>query len=112
MQGVTTHVSAPKKDTDKTTALKKNPYTRGVTPYLMIILFNLRLTACLSTRFLTKAGQSSSAAEITCPKYLKEVTISRGSPYTLKALDVTALSSSSARRRHFCLAPFLHCVVC
>ena len=57
----------------------------------MIILVNLRFTAYVFARFLTRTRQSLSAAEITCSKYLKEVTIYRGSPYALKALDVNTL---------------------
>ena len=90
--------------------LKTNLETRSADPYLLIIPVNLNHTACGFARFLSTSGQSASAAEITCPKHLKDFTISRGRLYTLKALHVTALSSS-ARRRHFCSAPFLHCAV-
>ena len=97
--------------TDWTTSLKKNPDTRGAAPSLLRILINLHHTARALARFLTTPDQSSSAAEITRPKYLKEVTISRGRPYALKDLDVTALSSYTASLRHFFSAPFLHCAV-
>ena len=98
---------APKSITDWTTALKKNPDARGAAPSLMRIFVNLRHTACNFARFLTTAGQSPSAADITCPNYLKEATIYRGRPYALKELDVTALSSSAARRSLFRPPPLL-----
>ena len=106
--GVTIQASAPKSSTDWTTALNTNLDTRGEAPSLLIILVSLRHTACALSKFLTNAGQSFSTAEITRPNYLKDVTISRGRPYVLKALEMTALCSSSARRRLFCSAPFLH----
>ena len=77
MQGVTTHVSAPKSSTDWITALKKNPYTCGTSTYLLIILVNLRHTVCAFSRFLTTAEQSLSASEITWPKYLKAFSTKR-----------------------------------
>ena len=111
MQGVTTQVYVPKSSTDWTTALDKNPNTRVAAPSLMRIRVILCHTTRALVRFPTTTGQSSSAAEIARPKYLKEVAISRGHPYTLKALEVTALSSSSARRFLFISFPFLHCTV-
>ena len=111
MRGVTTHVSVPKSSTDWTTNLKKNLDTRSAASSLLIILVNLRHNACAFARFMTTANQLSSAADITCPKYLKEVTISRGCPYVLKDLDVTTLSSSAAMLCCFRSAPFLHCAV-
>ena len=77
----------------------------------MIILIGLRHTARALSKFLKTSGQSSSTAEITCPNYLKEVTIFRGLPYALKALDVIALSYSASRRCLLCSAPFLHYVM-
>ena len=111
MQGVTTQVSALKISTDCTIYLKKNTDTRGAAPSLMRILVNLCHTSHALARFMTTAGQSSSADDITCPNYLKEVTIPRGCPYALKALDVTALSASSTRHCLFLYSPFFHCSV-
>ena len=91
--------------------LKKNPYTRGVAPSLLWILVSLFHTAHSLSRFLNTAVQPLSDAEITCPNYLKEVTIFRGHTYALKALDVTALSYSASRCRLFRSASFLHCAV-
>ena len=108
MWGVTTQVSAPKSSTDWTIDLDKNPDTRGAAPSLMNIFFSLLHTSRALSRFLTTSGQSSSAAEITRPNYFKEVTISRGRPYALKVLEVTALSSSAVRRRLFLSTPFFH----
>ena len=56
--GATTHVSAPKRNTDWTTALKKNPYTHGLTPSLLIILNIIGQTVYTFSRFWTNAGQS------------------------------------------------------
>ena len=112
MRGVTTQVSAPKSSTGWTTALNKNQDTPGAAPSLLRIRISLCHTACALGRFLTTTDQLFSAAETTCPKYLKDVTISRGHTYALKALDVTNLSSSYARRRLFRSAPFLHCAMC
>ena len=89
----------------------KNPDTRGAAPSLLIILVNLCITARNFARFLTTAGQLPSAAEITSPNYLKEVTISRGHTYTLKALAMTSLSSSASRQSRFLPTPFLHYTV-
>ena len=111
MQGVTTQVSAPKISTDWTTDLNKNTDTRGASYSLMIILGNSHHASLAFPRFCTTSAQSLSAAEITCPKYLKEVTISRGSSYALKALEVISLSSSSVSCRLFRPAPFLHYTV-
>ena len=112
MRGVANQVSVPKISTDWTTNLKKNPDTRGATPSLLKIRVNLCHTTRASDRFLTTAGQSPLATEITRPKYLKEVTISRGHLYALKALDVNAFSSSAARRSLFRSVSFLHYAVC
>ena len=109
MQGVTTQVSAPKSITYWTKDLKKNSDTCGATPSLLRIRIILCHTTRAIARFLTTTVQSSSATEITRPKYLKEVTISRGRPYALKVLDVTALSFSATRRHLFCCATFFHC---
>ena len=111
IRGVTTQVSAPKISTNWTTNLKKNQDTRSAALSLLRIIFNLCHTTRALVRFLTTTGQSFSAADITRPKYLKQVTISRGSPYLLKSIYVTGISSSSARRSLFIYSPFLHCAV-
>ena len=80
MQGVTTHVFAPKRSTACITALKKNPETWGVAPSLLSIHDILLHTAFYWAKLLTTAGQSLFVAEITRTRYLKEVTISRGRP--------------------------------
>ena len=111
MRGVTTHVSAPKSSTYWTTALKKSD-TCDAVPSLLRILVSLRHADRALARFMTTAGHSLSVAEITRPKYLKDFAISRGIPYVMKALDVTALSSSFIRRRLLRSAPFSYCAVC
>ena len=111
MQGVTTQVSAPKSSINWTTALKKNTDTRSTVPPMLRIIVNLRHTARAFVRFLNTAEKASPIADITCPKYLKEITISRGSTYAMNALEVTDLSSSADRRRIFCYAPFFHSAV-
>ena len=80
MRGVTTQVYEPKINTACTTALKKNPGNCGSDPSLMSILVVLFHTALAQDKLLTTAGQLSSAADITRPRYQKEVTITRGSP--------------------------------
>ena len=75
MQGITTHVSAPKSNTNCILAWKKNPYTCGPSPSLIRILVILLQTAHALFRFRITAGQSSSAADITLPVYLKDGTI-------------------------------------
>ena len=79
MRGVTTQVSAPNISTTCITALK-NPDTRGVATYLMRMCDILFHTVFAQAKFLTTVSQSSSVAEITRPRYLKEVTIPRGRP--------------------------------
>ena len=80
MQGLTTQVSDPKRNTACTTDLKKNPDTRVSAPYLLSIIVILFNTALSRDNLLTTAGQLSSADEINRPRYQKEVTISRGRP--------------------------------
>ena len=111
MRGVTTQVSAPKSSINWTTALKKNTDTRSTVPPMLRILVNLRPTARAFVRFLNTAEKASPIADITCPKYLKEITISRGSKYAMNALEVTDLSSSADRRHIFCYTPLFHSAV-
>ena len=80
MQGVTTQVSDPKSSTACTTSLKKKPDIRGAAPSLLRMRVILLQTALDRDKFFTTAGQLLSAAKIICPRYLKEVTISRGCP--------------------------------
>ena len=80
MRGVTIHVSNPKRSTACTKALKKKPYTRGAAPSLMRMRAILLKTALAQEKFFTTVGQLSSTANINRPRYLKEVTISRGRP--------------------------------
>ena len=80
MWGVTTHISAPNRNTYWKTALKKNTDNRSLTPSLLRILSVLHQTVRVFARFWTTAGHSSSATDITIPWYLKDVTISRGRP--------------------------------
>ena len=60
--------------------LKNNPDIRGAAPSLLRMHAILLQTALARDKFLTTTGQLLSATEIICPRYLKEVTISRGSP--------------------------------
>ena len=53
----------------------------------------------------TTAGQSSSPAVITCPRYLNAITFYNSSPKASKFLSVLSLNSTSANRRLFCSAP-------
>ena len=85
--------------------------TRGSATSLIMILVILCHIAHAFARFLNTKGQSSFAADITFPRYLKEVIIYRRRPYEMKSLDVTALSSSYYKRSCFRLSPFLHYVV-
>ena len=75
MRGVTTQVSYPKSSTACTTAFK-----RGTALYLLMMRAILLQTALSQDNFLTTSGHSLSAAKITHPSYLKEITISRGGP--------------------------------
>ena len=111
MRWVTTQVSAPKSSTTWTTALKKKPDTCGATPSLLWMRDILLQTLPARDKFFITSGQSSSASEITRPRHLEEVTISRGRPWLLKSLTVTSLYSSAANRRLFRSAPWLHCAM-
>ena len=51
VQGVTTHISTSKSNTDWTTDLKKNLDTRGLAPSLIRILFIILQTARAFIRF-------------------------------------------------------------
>ena len=80
MQGVTSHVYVPKSNTTCTMALKKKPDTRGSVPYLLSILIILFHTSLAREKFLSTFVKPLFAADITCPRYRKEVTISKGLP--------------------------------
>ena len=112
MQGVTTQVYAPKISTKGTTSLKKNLDNRGPAPSLLRICVSLRHTTSALASFLTAAGHSSSATEITRPKYLKQVSISRGRPYALKALEATAPSHLPMPGTFSLASPHSHIVPC
>ena len=87
-QGVTTQVYEPKYITNWITALKKNLYTYVAAPSLTRIPVNLSHTTHTLAMFLTTSGQSSSAADITCPKYLKDFTIKSGHSLYLSSIRV------------------------
>ena len=91
--------------------LKNNPETRGVAPSLQRMHAILLLTVFAQAKFLTTVDHSSYVSEITRPRYLKEVTTSRGCPQALKALTVTYLSSSAANISLFRSDPQVHCTV-
>ena len=80
IQGVTTHVSNPKINTNCTMDYKNKPDTHDPHPYLLRILVILFHIALVRDKFLTTSGQLSSATKITLPRYRKEVTISMGLP--------------------------------
>ena len=80
MRGVTIKVSNLKSITACTRVLKKKLDTCNTAPSLMMMRVILLQTVLARYKFFTTAVQSSSTAEITCPSYLKEVTISRGRP--------------------------------
>ena len=80
MWGVTTQVSDLKISTACTTALKNKPDTLRAAPSRLRMCIILLQTALAWDKFITNTGQSSSSAESTRPRYLKEFTISRGRP--------------------------------
>ena len=61
-------------------ALKKKPDTRGLAPYLLRIHIILLHTSHTFAKFRITEVQSPSTAKINLPRYLKDVTISRGCP--------------------------------
>ena len=78
--GVSTHVSAPNNNTACVTALKNCPDTFGSYPSRLNIRDNRPQLFLALWRLNTTAGQSSSIAVITRPRYLNAVTVSNGSP--------------------------------
>ena len=72
MRGVTTHIYAPKSNTNCTTALKKNPDTRVLSPSLIRMLVILLNTDCVFFRLRITTSQSSSATDISLSWYLRE----------------------------------------
>ena len=80
MRGVTNQVSNPKSSTACAMALKDIPDTRSADPSLLRMHNILLKTFLAWDKFFTTTGQFSSASDITRPRYLKEVTISRGRP--------------------------------
>ena len=77
IQGLTTHVSAPKSNIDWTTDLKKNPDTRSLAPSLIRILDIFCQTVRAFVMFWITIGHSSSATNSTLPRYFKDGIISR-----------------------------------
>ena len=80
MRRVTTQVSDMKSSTAYVTAFKKKLDTHGAAPSLLRIFVIAFHTYLARDKFLTTAGKLLSAFKITCPRYLTEVTIYRGSP--------------------------------
>ena len=80
MLGVTTQVSAPKSSTAWIRALNNKPDNQGVDPTLLRMRDILLKTVFARAKLLTTYIQSLSVGEINLPRYLKEVTISRGCP--------------------------------
>ena len=110
-RGVTTHLSAPKNNTDWTTYLNKNPDTRGLFPSVLKIPYMLRQTVRAFSSFCTTVRHSPSTANRTLPRYFKDRTISRGRSYALNVLEVTSLASYAVNRRCLRSSPFLHCAM-
>ena len=75
MRGVSTHFSDPNISTACTTALKNIPKTLDLPPSYPIILSRRAKFFPAFLRFPTAAGQFSSAAVKTRPRYSKEVTV-------------------------------------
>ena len=109
MQWVNTQVSATNISTTYITSLRNNTDTGGVATFPLRMSDILLHTVFARYKLLTTAGQSLSVAKITRPRYFKEVTISRGHPYVLKALAVTSLSSSVMNLRLLLFVPQVHC---
>ena len=80
MRGVSTNILDQKINTAWTIALKNIPDTRGLEPYRPRILVSCAQLFRDFSKFTTTAVQSSPPAVRTCPKYLKEVTVSSGCP--------------------------------
>ena len=72
--GATAHVSAPNSSTCCTTALNKFPEIRVVAPFLLSIPCILSQLFRNFAKFPATAGQSSSPAVITLPRYVNQGT--------------------------------------
>ena len=77
---VNTQVSNLKISTACTTGLKNKPDTHCASPSLLRIRVILFHTSLARDKFVTTSGKFLSAAKISRPRFLKEVTISRGRP--------------------------------
>ena len=80
MWGATSQVSNLKSSTTCITDIKNNPDTRRDAPSLLRMHTILLQISLARVKFITTSGQSLSASKINCPRYLKEVTISRWRP--------------------------------
>ena len=78
MRCVATQVYNLNSSTDCNMVLKKKPDTHISAPSLLRMHVILLQIALARDKLFTTASQSSSAADITRPSYLKEVTISNG----------------------------------
>ena len=104
--GVATQVSTENIKTAYTMAKYNQPDVRAK-PYRPSIL-DRRAHICRPICIITMTSvQSSSFMVIICPRYQKDITISRRYPYTLKAVYDPAWVSSSKILSHFHSAPLL-----
>ena len=104
-QGVSTHVSDPKRSTACTTSTLKNPAVLLSPSPLPKIFFSCPHFPCSLRRFCYTAGQSSSVEEIVRPKYLNKETVVSGAPYAKKTRPI--FSSVSSTRKIFHLISVL-----
>ena len=94
--GISTHVYSPNSNTACTTALKKLPDTLAYAPFRHSIRDRRPQLFRVFYRLPATAGQSSSHAVITHPRYLKDDTVSSCFPQASKSLSVIYLNSESA----------------
>ena len=90
---------------------KKIPTPSDPPPSWMNICDNRPQLFLALLRLTTTAGQSSSPAVNTHPRYIKSVIVYSVSPYGSKSLSVLSISSAFASLRHFCSAPLAPCAV-
>ena len=108
IRGVRTHVSDPKRNTACMSILNKYPKNFGYAPFLIKILI-IRTQMFLDFRRVpVTSGQFVYPAIITLPRYLNDVMVSNGSPYSRKHLSKLSCRSSSTRRLRFLSAPLAH----
>ena len=111
MRVVINHISDPRRRTYQTTSFKKVPDIRASAPSLTSILDIHDQFTRYFRRLPTTIGQSYSKAINMRPRKLNSITMVRRRPYTLKAIYVIFMTSSTTILSRLCSYPLVNWAV-